>query len=756
MGSMWLERPSVHAVATLQQGIQDIAWLNNLRVMFSRIRDKCGRCKREMRGRVNPLPTTGNCDQKVYHIKKTYFSPEIQSEEDTETEDESTLISKNYANIPSHLKKLKVMKGCRNRTLQKARAPKQSTYSIPVPRQEFLSLKSTTDFDDYFNGPTIQDMISYHNNLDLSSGNEYSQSVKGWESFKDYGYRLLPDFAIMFNRQDPILVKEHFLPTPLRENTTNRSESPSEFQSSSSSSSSYTSPSSFSSRSTVQKLNSVSDIAIPPENPLVKSMDGIDDAEVLGLDEMLHITRDHRGEESADMFVCGKMPQDDRRYIYLSPERDAVDLSCDEVDVTLDIDSIIWVTYHLRVLTSVRIDVLPYFNRAPPIERDNHCRVEILWPPSDVDRKRGENRREWFTKSVPLSRIPHIPFAHMGDGTGSFNFYVAFPRMMHKNTFTGYWATLIPAEVQSLWFTEVLIPAIISAAAPGTNAYTDFTWDEWKWKATVNNRLQTSKSITLDPHSLILLQDKMRDIIKCRPDVLDMFGSFFYIMDSRGIKLSTMNVRGRDYDPYVTLKKEVPGLLWEDMMLRENGQLVMDLGISFHPVPISGEALTGVWNLERVLNSHTISGANSPEIFPLCTMPNYGGVESVMEAPRSRAVQLLNRLSYNLLFEAFRRPGQDEKFCADVEAYEMSPTFHRTCKDFIRIYDGAKEKCYGVREEIRGSGLAIVEAIKYAEIKVHIRLILYSDEISSLSFQISGQKLFTGWNDSLDTFRDTL
>src|ERR1700677_3270143 len=33
-----------------------------------------------------------------------------------------------------------------------------------------------------------------------------------WETFKDYGHRLEPSFALMFNNEQPIMVWEHLLP----------------------------------------------------------------------------------------------------------------------------------------------------------------------------------------------------------------------------------------------------------------------------------------------------------------------------------------------------------------------------------------------------------------------------------------------------------------------------------------------------------------------------------------------------------------
>ncbi|KAI9567017.1 hypothetical protein HD554DRAFT_2039907 [Boletus coccyginus] len=61
-------------------------------------------------------------------------------------------------------------------------------------------------FDDYLQEYTLED-------LQLA----ILENVKGgmcsnWYFFKDYNYKLLPDFMIVFNQQDPIHVSDHLFP----------------------------------------------------------------------------------------------------------------------------------------------------------------------------------------------------------------------------------------------------------------------------------------------------------------------------------------------------------------------------------------------------------------------------------------------------------------------------------------------------------------------------------------------------------------
>ncbi|KAH7889117.1 hypothetical protein F5I97DRAFT_1923652 [Phlebopus sp. FC_14] len=553
--------------------------------------------------------------------------------------------------LPAYLKRLKIMRNARNRAMGNTRVPMTKSQAMSLPAQSYCSLPMDDTFDDYLDGPTLEDL------QDVIRENKEGGIRSNWDYFRDYGYRLLPDFAVTFNQQEPIEVEAHLLPIgePQFQDLSAWDEM------------------------VVHHLST--DRMGEPRQVL------LEDVDVMGMEEILTLAGRKNSSSSIDLFVCGKNPIQEN-YVCFRPERDAVPISTGE------------------------LHVIPYFGNKPPIPKNNHCEVEILWPQSNRDQD-GGRRSEWFTKSVPVSNIPHIHFAQAGDGSGSVNFYVAFPRMMHKNPKTGRSATLIPSPVQIVWLTQVLLPAIRVTAPQEIREYSDFTYEEWKWKATVNNRLKTSRTLTLDPTMVENLVHHMRLIISQNQDGhLDLFSSFFFIVDARGIKLNTITVRGHSMDPLATLYKEIPTLDWEFMMRRENGQLLLDLGISYHPDPVDAQPLIGLWKLNSIHASYAKAGMNKPKEFKTCTMARHGGLQATMESVRRRAIQLTFRSTYNLIFEAFRRPGQEEKFCADPEAYANTAIFQQTCHDFASIYHGAKNKSFGVREEVRGSGFAIRKALQ--------------------------------------------
>jgi hypothetical protein len=80
------------------------------------------------------------------------------------------------------------------------------------------------------------------------------------------------------------------------------------------------------------------------------------------------------------------------------------------------------------------------------------------------------------------------------------------------------------------------------------------------------------------------MQEAIQEIIAADPDDLGIFASHYFIMEARGIKHHTNCIIGEDSNPYKSLCQKFPYLDFEYLKNRENGQLVMDLGMGFHPV----------------------------------------------------------------------------------------------------------------------------------------------------------------------------
>src|ERR1700685_3897089 len=133
-----------------------------------------------------------------------------------------------------------------------------------------------------------------------------------WELFRDWGYRIEPEFALMFACSKPQKVIEHLLPPP---------------------------------RSHVKK------------DELTHA-----DVCVMGMEEMLDEAGNEGSTGSMEIFIKGSTF--DGRLVKLDPARDSR-IPRNYV-LSSDLDSIIVATHRLKVRGDVNLEVLPYSGRQPP------------------------------------------------------------------------------------------------------------------------------------------------------------------------------------------------------------------------------------------------------------------------------------------------------------------------------------------------------------------------------------------------------
>jgi hypothetical protein len=638
---------------------------------LAREADHCISCKST---RTIPVRDGGNGYKS--NGKKKQEKCNIEMSEDNESESEigppsesssTGLPDRCYpARVPTHLKKrYELMANARCRPSKKPKAPNKSVCLIPLePRRfEMLPRNKRKDFDDYFQGPSLEDMRMFERMGGLESQplDWFSKpTVRScWELFRDWGYRLEPEFAHMFACETPQKVIEHILPPP----------------------------------------RMVEELPKTEEHREIC---------VMGMNDMLKAAGTEGSRHSMEMFVKGETT--DGRLIKFDPSRDACAVPPSDYILSFDIDSIIITGDKLKLLGDVEIEVLPYSGRTPPIPKSNHTYVELLMPQSQEDLDEG-GRSEWFSTRHSVSTIPHTHFAKID----LFKISVHFPRMKHKDPISEKSATLIPWEVQNMFLVQVVYPAIIAGENPSTMPYKDYTLDEWRWKASMNTRFSgASRTVVVNADQFDAIQQAMRDIIAANPDELGIFGSYYLLMEAKGIKQRTNCVIGKDdMNPYEVLCQKIPYIDFEHYKKRENGQLLMDLGLGFHPTEENGEPLVGLWNLPKLRESYDAAGMNQGTCHHTNTMADYGGIQAEMSQIRSSLVQLCFRSSYCLHYEPVRRVrGGEISLCEDVDAYNTNTTFKRSIEEYMKMLNGGRTKSYGVRDEIRGSGAAICEVLK--------------------------------------------
>ena len=251
---------------------------------------------------------------------------------------------------------------------------------------------------------------------------------------------------------------------------------------------------------------------------------------------MLSIAGEKGSQASFYTFICGiSTGRDEMENIHLDIKRDAQKINA--INISLDIDSLIWKTHRVCFNMSLKIHLLPYMKDKPPIGVHNHTYVFILRPQTDIEQI---NHITPDKDQYKLSSIPHTHFGQFGDGSGSGNVYMFFPRMIHRQHNTPYYATLMPNIVQEYWFQLVVQPALQRVSHKAIQEYVTFDKDDWARKGSGKhghngNKTSYGQTIPVNSQTLQNLQDEIRAIIQeDHVEDLTIFGSFFFCCGAQG------------------------------------------------------------------------------------------------------------------------------------------------------------------------------------------------------------------------------
>jgi hypothetical protein len=554
-----------------------------------------------------------------------------------------------------------------------AEAPEIPSDALKIERPRMIKY-----FDDFNTGPTIQDNqdVPLHiKNIPIFNRTQL-EPLSVYSLWRDYGYRIDSNFALSFNSKVPFMPEEHYL--PIAESTGDHV--------------------------LVDQLKQWSLSRGEHKRMAVSQI------RILGMEEMTRIAGEKGSLTSIDLFTRGIYYDppvcNDAEFIHLDPRQDAYNVT--DVNVSLDIDSLIWTTADLYFSREVKIYMSAVMRDKPPIQVHNHRTVNILLPQTDI--QRANNEYTDFIR-VPLSKIPHTMFGQFGDGAGSGNIIVCFPRMMHRQQDSPYWATLIPSIILDIWFGCIIQPAMKRIASLGTMEYINFTTEEWKAKTTRHKGNPESRPVS--ERKMPQLIETMRDIIQQDIDLedLDIFGSFFFVVEIRGCKY-TIKDRETD-DVLAAMQRAFPVLDLDAMAVDPYSECVLDLGMSLVPPPET--SLVGLWRITHIDASFAKAGANKPDLHAMGTLSDHGSLQAEFPRDRSAATHMVFRSAYNLVFEIVRG---GITFCQNADAHAGNAMFHKCINNYITAYRNARERTYGVRDEYRTTIQAIKEILPVATIKV--------------------------------------
>ena len=352
--------------------------------------------------------------------------------------------------------------------------PKEAPELPPRTHLRGLLLPFNRFFDEYEGGPPLEDLFSINDtHLQLRPSFLYlckqiTLTPVPFSLFKEYGYRLLPCFAQAFDLRSPVLVKQHLCPAGLSKPPTSITD--------------YYSPTS--------KGRHGQNIQV--DDRVVVGAEGLlDMADVEGDDLILLTGRSLEGQ-----YVCVDLLLD-------AVQPDGLALSC-------DIDSIIWTTKNPRFMGAVDVYSIPVIRDRAPIWKNNHVKVQLLYPQSQQDIDDLGPRSDWETSMHSLSTLPHLLFGVL-PGSSPVDIMLFFPRMMHKNGHHHFSVNRIPKAIQDYFWDKVLLPALTSVIPPTRTAY--FPVDRSHSAFKLGSGKQSAK-FSLAPEQLVKMVEKMNQMVR--------------------------------------------------------------------------------------------------------------------------------------------------------------------------------------------------------------------------------------------------
>ena len=339
---------------------------------------------------------------------------------------------------------------------------------------------------------------------------------------------------------------------------------------------------------------------------------------------------------------------------------------------------------------------MPHRGFKAPIEKYNHTYVELVWPRTKAEASQGQISSA--SQAVPISSLPNTHFAHLGKAEGRAEINIVFPRMKHKYPLQKAWETKIPHEVEVFWLENLVYPAIQTLGGTGVEEYVNWSLRDIEYR----HAGAQEKTFHIAPTQLDAVVKAIGEIINQNPQdkSFTRFGSFFFVMQILGIKLSTSV--NSDWDKlWENMVGQMGDLDWEHMEDTKNGELLVDIGFSFHPPEET--QLIGFWDVDALQLGFNFGGYARGVTHGVNTLSAIGGIYAEMTSVRRKRTHIAHRLTYNLSYEILRgrRTRVKEGFFPPASAYEVNQKYRDDIKGVIDAYERNKFERFGVRDEWR-------------------------------------------------------
>jgi hypothetical protein len=550
-------------------------------------------------------------------------------------------------------------------------------------------------FDSYHTGPTTEMFLQ--SLLEISLAFLGDPSTARWSTvgarFSDHGYRRTAGGFHQFYLDDPPVEEQlaHFFPTPPRDVLAKWKRE--------------------------RNAAEVDQIELRDgDQTLPAAVLDAEDMEVLTLHDMAELGRKGKADVVQQAYLTGQTKSGSYIRLDIHKSRRAVK----GLKFSADVDSVIWLTDRLRVNATIQVHITPYLGMKAPIRKHNHTYVNLYWPRTELEKKRGKVSS--VRREVAISNLPNTQFAHYGKSEGSPEIFVVFPRMKHKYPLRSVSETKLPYEVEAFWLENLVYPGLKRLSGTGTKPYLDVNLEQGLYKCAGSRH----KTKGLSSEQLEEFQKHIHDILKEHEgdEAYSRFGSFFFLLQIVGIKFP-MSMDENWAGLWDKLATQYPMLDWNSMAKPENGELLVDLGFGIHPP--EEEGVVGFWDVDVIRQGFDYGGYNQGTTHGTNTFPAIGGIHAEMGSTRRRRTHIAHRLTYNLVYEVLRSRATRVRgsFFPFLSAYNADESYHHDIRGVIEAYNRCKSRSYGVRDEYRCRASCLKRVLplmkaKVREVTVHV------------------------------------
>lgn len=224
------------------------------------------------------------------------------------------------------------------------------------------------------------------------------------------------------------------------------------------------------------------------------------------------------------------------------------------------------------------------------------------------------------------------------------------------------------------------------------------------------------------------------------------FGSLFFVIEMKGSKAWTKqvlkskesniggfsantwddeDVKSCFSEVYDKLERTVPHLDWSRMRDRNEGELLIDMAMTFGGVAEEGEAsVVGLPRLAKLEASSAQSRFLAGQCHPMASLDQFGAIQCETSAIVAEKSHIAYRLTYPLVYEVARKADNSRASFEPTEVFARSDQHHEEIQALTTIFSSKNvvSTSYGVRLEFRMGAMGFFECLQYLAAKVRIAL----------------------------------